>query len=110
MIKLMLPMPPSVNALYANRRGGRMKTAAYKAWIDEAGWRLHTQTCERIEGDVTVVYAFGPRCKKSDLFNREKALSDLLVSHGIIEDDRKIVSGTVAWADVEGCRVEIWPA
>lgn len=108
-VQLMLPLPPSVNQLYANRKGGRHKTKKYLAWIEEAGWALRSHGERRIEGDIEVVYAFGPRCKQSDLFNREKALSDLLVKHGVIEDDRKIVKGTVAWADIEGCRVEIWP-
>ena len=109
-IELTLPMPPSVNQLYANRKGGRMKTKKYSDWIYSAGWALEEQGLLSIKGDVEVYYYFGPRCRKSDVFNREKAISDLLVSHRVIEDDRKIVKGTVAWADIEGCRVEIWPA
>lgn len=38
-LSLVLPLPPSVNNLYANRRGGgRVKTRDYRGWLAEAGW------------------------------------------------------------------------
>jgi hypothetical protein len=41
---LLIPYPPSVNHLFATKKGGgRVKTAAYKAWITEAGWMIKIQ-------------------------------------------------------------------
>lgn len=93
-IMIAVPVPPSTNRLYANKRGGgRIKTQAYKNWIRQAGWDLRLQKPPHMPGYVAVLYyvPWPKRKGKYDLGNREKALSDLLVKHGVIEDDSKIV-------------------
>lgn len=110
---LTLPMPPSVNALYFNAKPnqagrGRRKTGVYQRWIVEAGLKIELLRPKPtpVMGDIVVSYTFGPRSRRSDVFNREKAVSDLLVSHGLIADDRYIVHGTVEWSeDVEGVSI-----
>lgn len=59
---------------------------------------------------VQVIYKFGrPDKRARDVFNLEKAVSDLLVAHGIIKDDTLIYRGTVEWADIDGCDITIEP-
>ena len=52
-----LPKPPSLNGLYANRKGGRRKTDRYNMWIANAGVLLEGQMpaiYDPHEGDVKV--------------------------------------------------------
>lgn len=62
----------------------------------------------KIEPPYKVEYLFGrPDKTRRDVFNFEKALSDLLETHGIITDDCHILWGCVAWsADVSPGRVQ----
>jgi crossover junction endodeoxyribonuclease RusA len=88
-VTLTLPFPPSVNALTRNVPGvGRVKTARYKAWITEAGWEARRQHAGKVLGPYALtIIAKRPDARRRDLGNLEKAISDLLVSLGIIEDD-----------------------
>lgn len=95
----LLPLPPSVNQLTLNVRGrGRIKTPAYRSWITEAGLRLNLQRPKFMPGYVRMsVRAIRPDRRRRDLGNLEKAISDLLVSHGIIEDDSFIQAISMEW-------------
>jgi crossover junction endodeoxyribonuclease RusA len=96
----LLPMPPSVNALTFNIPGkGRGKTEVYKAWILEAGLRLNLQRPKRMAGLVRLsIKAIRPnKRRRRDLGNLEKAVSDLLVSHGVIDDDSLIEEINIKW-------------
>lgn len=89
----MIPVPPSTNALYTNVPGkGRVKTARYKTWITEAGWAAKVSAgpgnLPSFRGAVAVAIEV-PRSSRIDLDNI-KAVPDLLVSLGIIADDRLI--------------------
>ena len=92
-IRLELPLPPSVNALYANVPGkGRVKTKAYREWI-RAAWyvSLPAHPYARIEGSFTAEVAiFQP--KGGDLDGRLKALFDFCKTIGAIKDDKYLVS------------------
>lgn len=108
----LLPLPPSTNGLFLNIPGkGRVKSAAYKRWVGEAGWTLLSQRPSKVAGRVGIrirVKRMGNR--KADLDNRIKATIDLLVSHGIIEDDRHVESVTASWADeLTGVEVIVEP-
>jgi Holliday junction resolvase RusA-like endonuclease len=82
-----LPRPPSVNKLYANVPGkGRVKTPDYRSWIDQAGWLIRAQRPGKIQGEYKLLVLIGPT--KADIGNIEKALSDLLQDHGVVENDR----------------------
>lgn len=90
MISVQLPKPPTVNQLYANVPGkGRVKTARYRTWLNAAGWDLKAARCDRIAGPVAVHYLV-PDSARFDGANLEKAISDLLVEHELIDDDRYI--------------------
>lgn len=99
-LHITLPMPPTTNTAYKNifmRNGGmaRAKTAKAKAWAFGATQSLVQQG---LIGQpktivppykVTLALFFGD-LRRSDIANREKLGVDLLVEHGIIEDDCNI--------------------
>lgn len=113
MSTFILPMPPSVNGLWANgKHGKRYRTQRYDSWIYEAGAEIMRQRPAKYVGPVILSYEVQEPAGrlKYDLGNREKALTDLLVSHGIIQaDDNTIVREIkLRWAaDVEGVRVTV---
>lgn len=102
---LVMPLPVSVNNLYRNKPGvGRIRTRAYKRWIDEADLALRMQPRTSFKGDVVLDLAFGPRKKGADCSNLVKAVEDRLVAWGIIEDDAFVVKVTARWSsEVRGC-------
>ena len=87
-----LPLPPSVNQLFANAgKRGRVRTPKYDAWTVEAGWALARQHPGCVSGRYALeIYIQADA--RFDLGNAEKALSDLLVRHCVVQDD------SLAWA------------
>jgi Holliday junction resolvase RusA-like endonuclease len=109
-----LPFPPSVNNLFAGQKR-RYRSAEYEAWITEAGHLLNRQRPAKCLGRVSLTYTLEePKTKRRrDLGNLEKAGTDLLVSHGVIEgDDQRFVRKiTLEWSDqVEGMQITVSPA
>lgn len=93
---LELPTPPSVNAAYANRKGGkgrgRYKTALYKAWLECADAFLLQQK-RALNGRIPVTGECElsirlPANVRGDASNRIKVCEDYLVSRGITGDDK----------------------
>lgn len=113
MVTFDLPEVPSVNNLYLNirGRGGRVKTPQYRAWIEEAALKLNSQRVPLIRGKYFLLATFARKDKRRrDLGNKEKALSDILVSQGVIEDDSLAQEITLRWdqtGSIKGCRVEL---
>lgn len=109
-----LPLPPSANNMFVNLRRGRRKSQRYIDWEYMAGYALNTlKPKHTIMGRVRVTYTFGEKgCRAdSDLGNLEKAVSDLLVKHRVIQDDskpyvRKIV---LQWGDGDTLSILIEP-
>lgn len=109
-----LLFPPSTNNLFINVTKGRVPSARYADWRQEAGWSLKAQRPTAIKGPVVLRYQFqeGQDKRKRDIGNLEKAPTDLLVEHGVIEaDDNTIVRGiSLFWSKhITGARVEIIP-
>ncbi|ANL71908.1 endodeoxyribonuclease RusA-like protein [Rhizobium phaseoli] len=108
-----LPFPPSVNHLFMNvPRGGRVKTAKYRAWEKQADAAMPSGIV-KLQGEVIAVYTFGrPDRRRRDVANLEKAVSDTLVRWGVLEDDCQIEDNRQRW-DKSGelkpgeCRVEL---
>jgi Holliday junction resolvase RusA-like endonuclease len=106
-----LPMPISVNRLWAgNGQGSLRTTAAYKAWINEAGWALIEQHPGCVHGRYRLHIEISRTGTKADLGNFEKGVSDLLQAHGVIENDRLAEEIHIAWSDelTNQCRVTIF--
>ncbi|WP_291869686.1 RusA family crossover junction endodeoxyribonuclease [Bradyrhizobium sp.] len=111
---IILPFPPSTNNLFVNGKRGRFRSPKYEAWIMEAGVEMMRQRPAKHVGPVNLHYEFqeGRDNRKRDLGNLEKATTDLLVSHRIIEaDDGSIVRQiSLTWnPTIEGTRVTIEP-
>lgn len=104
-------LPPSLNNMFVNAgKKGRIPSKRYVAWRNEAGWLLARQHPGRIAGRyaLEIYIEAGAR---ADIGNLEKGLSDLLVSHGVVDDDSQ------AWAlhlyrdprIAKGCRLVVRP-
>lgn len=108
-----LPLPPTANNLFAGTGARRYRTSEYNAWIKEAGWRLASQRPPMVKGKVSLLIEVSEphTLREMDLMNREKATTDLLVKHRIIEGDsnRYVRKFAMEWALIEGVRVTIHP-
>lgn len=96
-----LPFPPSTNGLYKNVKGGRVKTAGYLAWQVLATLQLRQQAPQRVEGRYRLALTLdAPDARRRDADNLIKAVSDLLVSQGVISDDHMAQAISVEWSDL----------
>ncbi len=111
-VVISLPVPPSLNNMFFNSaRAGRVRTPEYRAWIKEAGTILASQRPPQVLGKVSLLIEVQePETKRrQDVANREKAITDLLVTHRVIEgDDQRFVREiTMRWAPVDGVRATV---
>lgn len=107
-----LPLPPSVNNLYANvPKVGRVKTKRYRTWLNAAGWELKTQRPQPVVGHYTMTLLLQrPDNRRRDCSNAIKAVEDLLVTHGILSDDSLALSLTIRWEGIgRRCTVILEP-
>lgn len=106
-----VPYPPSVNRIWRNVRGKTLKSAEYRAWLAEALVALRAQHAPAVKGSYSLaIVADRPDRRQRDLGNLEKAISDLLVHAGVIEDDHLAKSIIMAWSDkapTKGANVQI---
>lgn len=106
-----LPMPPSVNHLYANVPGkGRVKAERYRTWRNAAGWEIRRQIVgSRIPGPVSLTYTLEDGGSRADLGNHEKALTDLLVEMNVIDGDgpETVRAIKLQWGAVSGACVKV---
>jgi len=114
MIKVELPFPVPLSACFTNAAGrGRVATARYKDWQSEALWMLKSQKPTPIKGEVSIfVGLVAPDKRARDAGNCDKAIGDILVKAGLIEDDsNKFVRRlSYEWlADGPPCTVLIHP-
>lgn len=107
-----LPIPPSVNNLFANREeGGRFKTDRYRTWRNTCGQEVMAQRVGAVRGPVALTYTFERNGTKADLGNLEKAATDLLVWLRLIDGDGPDVVQQIVlrWGAVEGCQIKVEP-
>jgi len=106
---LKLPMPPSVNHLWFNVRGrGRVRAKRYKAWHDDAGWRIRAARVPKISGRVNVTLRAALPSRPRDLDNILKPLLDALTAFNVIDDDKFVTRLAAEWAAaVEPGMVEV---
>lgn len=116
MMHFILPLPPSANMAYRNVPGiGRVKTKDHIAWKREAGTIAKLQ--HRQQGSPRLADKKPYRLlvkvgmdRRGDIMNREKLLTDLLVSLDIIPDDRWCDEFTIYRSPhVVGCEVIAQP-
>jgi Holliday junction resolvase RusA-like endonuclease len=109
-----LPVPPSTNALYFNRKtGGRAKTNKYKAWIQQAEGVLleHVWKGVRFGKEPVRIRVIPPFNGRRDLDNCLKAIGDVLVSSQMLSSDRmstiQEITVEAGARDQKGCIVTI---
>lgn len=85
-----LPIPPSVNNLFANGKKGRYRTAAYEEWSRMGIAMLAAQRVgvAQVPCRVVVTIRGGPGFSKlRDIDNTLKPVLDLLVNAGVLPGD-----------------------
>lgn len=93
MILLTLPFPVSVNEMYRNKLKGRVKSERYMTWARAAGWELQAQRQKPVHGPyVLTLCLYEADNRRRDPDNFVKGCSDLLVTHGLIDDDHLCTS------------------
>jgi Holliday junction resolvase RusA-like endonuclease len=94
-------IPPSVNALYQNVPGkGRVKTALYSAWEKRAGFQVNKITQECVLGRYGLsLVVRRPKSARRDIDNVIKAISDLAVTMGLVQDDCLCEEIFIRWTD-----------
>ncbi len=108
-ITLTLPAPVSAHALFVVTEGyGRHPSHKYSAWKRAANNMLKQQKRVRLSGPVRLTITIG-NATRGNLYDFAKAIIDLLVTHNIIQDDKKEVVREVvmAWGKQDGCEVRI---
>jgi len=105
-----MPVPPSLNKLWARAPGGkRVRSQAYRAWISTAAWLVKTQivgmeplSCRfNLEIEVPV--------SRRDTGNWEKALCDLCQTAGVITNDGNAHRITITPTERTDCMLAFWP-
>jgi len=108
---VLLPFPPTVNALYAGGSKGRFKNKRYTKWEAEAHRFIKGQHLEHFSTPVNIIISYGrPDKRTRDVLNYDKAICDFLSkpSVSVLMDDSLIEKATVQWDDkVIGAMVEI---
>lgn len=101
MIRLHLPFPVSVNALYANsgKGRGRHKTLRYQRWILEASIAVKDSMRQGIGPYSISICLQAPDKRARDIGNLEKGISDFLVMHGIVKDDSFCQRLLMTWGE-----------
>lgn len=108
-----LPMPPSINSMFATdwKTKRRFASKEYAAWQRVAGDALGSQYAAYGSPSVHKPVALHIRLglnHQSDIANREKALTDLLVAMLDMPDDRYIDRIVIERdQSVEGARVTV---
>lgn len=103
--------PPSLNNLFVNARkgrGGRFKSATYKAWQARAFIQLRRQGEWHVPGKVRIRIILNRKETRADLDNVIKPTLDLLMAAGRISDDSNVVEVCAAFeSSATGTRIEI---
>lgn len=95
MIRLTLPLPPSVNSYHRSvpLRNGVPKvliSRAGRAWKKKALQIAQMQKPQTLEGEVAVTLTVYFRDRRRDLDNTVKPCLDLLQAIGVVANDRQV--------------------
>lgn len=110
MIRLSLPMPPTVWDMYSGWGKTRHLSASYAKWREDAGWFIRGVR-EPLCVPFSIHIALKRPSKRSDLDNRAKCVLDVLQHYQVIKNDNLCERLTMQWhAGPEECVVIIQPA
>ena len=102
-------LPPSVNHLYGKSRKYVYISTKARAWQRHAGAELNIQKPGRVVGTYSMTIELSrPDNRRRDASNYVKTLEDLLVRHGVVDDDSLAQSVTSKWVTSDvACRVVV---
>jgi Holliday junction resolvase RusA-like endonuclease len=107
MITLTLPYPPSANKRLAVVNGRLIKTAAHRAYVEEAGWIARNAVSTPLEGRVAVsVDIYRPR-KVGDVDNGIKIVLDSLTGITWFDDEQVVTLHVERYDDKKCPRLEV---
>lgn len=110
MIVLRLPVPPSVNNLFATnkRTGGRYKAPNYRRWQAQADLWFITQKAgmKPVRGPYSAEIKV-PESTRADLDNLQKPILDYLVRVCLTDDDRNCQRVSIERAAVDCCEITV---
>ena len=87
-IRIILPMPPSLNgSFYNSKNRGRVKTYKYRDWQRVAGLMLARYKSKSLPQGPYAARIELPLDRRSDIDNRIKPVLDALVRAGLTPDD-----------------------
>ena len=97
-VVLRLPVPPSSNAVWAVKAGGKglRLSDTYARWLVDAGWRVQQQRPGKISGGYALAL-YLPASSRMDLDNSIAGISDLLQLQGVIDNDRDAEATDLRW-------------
>ena len=102
--------PISVNALFANVAGrGRVRTKRYNEWAQAAGWDCLGKGSITGPFQASIIISRKRARANADLDNFPKGIIDLMVKHGIVEDDHLLQRLTIEYGDCTGFCIELRP-
>lgn len=100
-IVLELPFPPSINRLWRGAGKRIHRSSEYTGWMEEAQWIVAAGRHKPIVGNYEAyVFLHAPNKRRRDLDNFAfKAVFDLLVKTGLVQDDSHAKLIAAAWVD-----------
>ena len=110
MIKLTVPIPPSINHCYFYKGGKRIKTKQAREFEDEiaeimSGVDFKFPDKTKIVCDMTYYF---PDNRRRDTHNTIKLLADSIERGGLYSDDRYVLPRVIDWyIDRDRPRVEL---
>jgi len=96
MIRLSLPMPPTVWEMYSGWGKTRHLSASYAKWRQDAGWFIRGVR-EPLSVPFSIQIALKRPSKRSDLDNRAKCVLDLLQHYQVIKNDNLCERLSMHW-------------
>lgn len=85
---IVLPLPPSANRLWRWTPRGIVKSPEYRAWLNDAAWRV-AQQWQQPPLEWFAAYLYVP-ASRIDLDNRAKPVLDALQAGGAVLDDKRL--------------------
>jgi Holliday junction resolvase RusA-like endonuclease len=99
-IQVRLTYPPSANRIWRNVKGKTLKSAEYRAWLEENQLRCKAPA-EPFAGIYRLVLqAHAPDKRARDLDNTIKPASDFLQLAGFVTNDSNMKAIEAAWVDL----------
>jgi crossover junction endodeoxyribonuclease RusA len=106
---LRLTYPPSANKLWRYVSGRAIKSAEYRAWLEQSAWECAAQKEIPIAGAYAMhIMVSRPDKRRRDISNCIKAVEDAIVLSGMVEDDSLCQRITAEWVTDQPCAVKVF--